>query len=138
MKSSSRMAVIHMSALDLKAKRVLIREDLNAPVKDGRVTSDARLKAALPTLRIALEAGAAVIVISHLGRPKEGEDDPALSLKPIAERLSELLERPIPLAKDWIYGVDIKPGEIVLGENVRFLKGEKKDDDSLARRMAAL
>jgi phosphoglycerate kinase len=127
-----------MIDLDLAGKRVLIREDLNVPVHDGQVTSDARIRAALPTLRTALERGASVMVMSHLGRPKEGEFDPALSLEPVAARLSELLGRKVPLVRDWLDGVEVAPGEAVLLENVRFNKGEKKDAEDLARRMAAL
>lgn len=131
-------AVIRMSDVDLRGRRVLIREDLNVPVKDGRVTSEARLKAVLPTLRAAVEQQAAVIVMSHLGRPKEGEFDPALSLAPVADALSRLLGRDVRLVRDWIDGVDASPGEVVLCENVRFLNGEKSDDPELGRRMAAL
>lgn len=127
-----------MADLDLRGKRVLIREDLNAPIKDGKVTSDARLKASAPTVQLALERGAAVIVMSHLGRPKEGEADPTLSLKPVADRLGQLLGRTIPVVSNWIDGVQVQPGEVVLCENVRFQKGEKKDDEALARKMAAL
>jgi phosphoglycerate kinase len=127
-----------MSDLDLAGKRVLIREDLNVPVADGRVTSDARIRAALPTLRLAIERGARVLVMSHLGRPKEGARDPALSLAPVATRLSELLGQSVRLADDWLDGVEAAPGEVVLLENVRFNKGEKGDDEGLARRMAAL
>jgi len=127
-----------MMDLDLAGKRVLIREDLNVPVHDGKVTSDARIRAALPTLRTALERGARVIVMSHLGRPREGEFDPALSLEPVAARLSELLGRKVPLVRDWLDGVEVARGEAVLLENVRFNKGEKKDAEDLARRMAAL
>jgi phosphoglycerate kinase len=127
-----------MSELDLAGKRVLIREDLNVPVAEGRVTSDARIRAALPTLRLAVEQRARVLVMSHLGRPKEGVRDPSLSLAPVALRLSELLEMPVRLADGWLDGVDAAPGEIVLLENVRFNKGEKGDDEGLARRMAAL
>ncbi|HEY2591149.1 MAG TPA: phosphoglycerate kinase, partial [Steroidobacteraceae bacterium] len=127
-----------MTDIDLRGKRVLIREDLNVPVQDGAVTSDARIRAALPTLRSALEAGARVLVLSHLGRPKEGAYDEALSLAPVAARLSELLGRPVPLKKDWLAGVDCALGEAVLCENVRFNKGEKQDDEALAQRMAAL
>src|SRR5690606_13064187 len=132
------LEVVRMTDLDLAGKRVLIREDLNVPVKDGRVTSDARIKAALPTLQAALDKGAAVIVMSHLGRPKEGAFDPAASLEPVAEVLSELLGRKVPLVRDWIDGVEVAPGEIVLAENVRFLPGEKANDPALAKRMAAL
>jgi phosphoglycerate kinase len=118
---------------------VLIREDFNVPVENGVVTSDARIRAALPTLQHALDAGAAVIVLSHLGRPEEGKVDPALSLEPVAQRLGELLRRPVRLARgDWLKGVDVKPGQLVLCENVRFNKGEKKDDEALARRLAGL
>jgi phosphoglycerate kinase len=130
--------ILRMTDVDLRGKRVLIREDLNVPVQDGAVTSDARIRAALPTLRSALEAGARVLVLSHLGRPEEGTYDEALSLAPVAARLSALLGRPVPLKKDWLSGVDCAPGEAVLCENVRFNKGEKKDDEALARRMAAL
>jgi len=127
-----------MSDLDLAGKCVLIREDLNVPVAGGQVTSDARIRAALPTLRLAIERGARVLVMSHLGRPKEGVRDPALSLAPVAARLSLLLGRPVRFVSDWLDGVDAAPGEIVLLENVRFNKGEKADDEGLARRMAAL
>jgi phosphoglycerate kinase len=131
-------APLAMSALDLKGRRVLIRADLNAPIEDGRVRSDARLRAELPTLTAATAAGARVILMSHLGRPEEGKVDAKLSLRPVAERLGELLGRKVGLAPDWIDGVDVAPGEIVLTENVRFQKGEKKNDPALARRMAAL
>jgi len=127
-----------MSELDLAGKRVLIREDLNVPVADGQVTSDARIRAAQPTLRLAIERGARVLVMSHLGRPKEGLRDPSLSLAPVAKRLSELLGQSVRLADDWLDGVEAAPGEVVLLENVRFNKGEKGDDEGLARRMAAL
>ncbi|MGB5132272.1 MAG: phosphoglycerate kinase [Steroidobacteraceae bacterium] len=132
------MKLLRMSDLGLAGKRVLIREDLNVPVADGQVTSDARIRAALPTLRLALGQGARVLVMSHLGRPKEGVKDPALGLAPVAARLSELLGKPVRLAGDWLDGVEAAPGEIVLLENVRFNKGEKADDEALARRMAAL
>lgn len=132
------LAVKRMLDLDLAGKRVLIREDLNAPVSDGRVTSDTRLRAALPTLRAALERNARVMVLSHLGRPNEGERDPAFSLAPVAGRLGELLGRSVPLASDWLDGVDVSAGDIVLCENVRFEAGEKANDPRLAGRMAAL
>jgi phosphoglycerate kinase len=132
------MKVLRMTDTDLRNKRVLIREDLNVPVQDGVVTSDARIRAALATIRYALDQHARVFILSHLGRPKEGEADPALTLAPVAVRLAELLGKPIPLRKDWIDGVDCPPGSAVLCENVRFLKGEKQDDEQLARRMAAL
>jgi phosphoglycerate kinase len=127
-----------MNDLDLAGKRVLIRQDLNVPIHDGQVTSDARIRASLPTIKLALERGARVMVMSHLGRPKEGEFDPALSLEPVAARLSELLGRKVPLVRDWLDGVEVAPGEAVLLENVRFNAGEKKDVEELARRMAAL
>ncbi len=132
------MAVVRMSDLDLSGKRVLIREDLNVPVRDGMVTSDARIRASLPTIRKAQEAGAAVMLISHLGRPTEGEPDDAFTLQPVAGRLSELLGHDVPLVRDWIDGVDVQPGSVVLLENVRFLAGEKACDETLARKMAAL
>jgi phosphoglycerate kinase len=132
------MHVLRMTDLDLRNRRVLIREDLNVPVQDGAVTSDARIRAALPTLRQALEAGARVLVLSHLGRPEEGVYDPQLSLAPVAARLSELLGRHIQLRRDWLGGVECAPGEALLCENVRFNKGEKQDSEELARRMAAL
>ena len=132
------MTVVRMSDLDLAGKRVLIREDLNVPVRDGEVTSDARIRAALPTIRAAQEAGAAVMLMSHLGRPTEGQPDDAFSLQPVAGRLSALLGREVPLVRDWIDGVEVQPGNIVLLENVRFLAGEKACDDALARKMAKL
>ncbi len=132
------LAVKRMTDLDLRGKRVLIREDLNVPVKDGKVTSTARIDAVLPTLRAALDAGARVLVMSHLGRPKAGKPDPASSLAPVAAKLSEMLGRKVPLATKWLDGVDVKPGEVVLCENVRYEKGEEEDDDELSRRMAKL
>ena len=132
------MKLLRMTDTDLRNKRVLIREDLNVPVHDGVVTSDARIRASLATIRYALDQHARVFVISHLGRPKEGREDPALTLAPVAARLSELLGKPVPLRKNWIDGVDCPPGNAVLCENVRFLEGEKKDDEQLARRLAAL
>jgi phosphoglycerate kinase len=132
------LAVKRMTDLDLRGKRVLIREDLNVPVKDGKVTSTARIDAALPTLRAALDAGARVLVMSHLGRPKAGKPDPASSLAPVATKLAEMLGRKVPLATNWLDGVDVKAGELVLCENVRYEKGEEEDDDELAKRMAKL
>ena len=132
------MTILRMTDLDLSGKRVLIRQDLNVPVADGRVTSDQRITASIPTLRAALDAGAAVMVLSHLGRPKEGQWSEADSLKPVAERLSELLGRDVPLVKDYLDGVAVAPGQIVLLENCRMNPGEKSDDDALARRYAAL
>jgi phosphoglycerate kinase len=127
-----------MSDIELSGKRVLIRQDLNVPVDKGKVTSDARIRASLPTVQAALDAGAAVMLMSHLGRPTEGEVDDTFSLQPVAARLSEMLGREVPLARDWIDGVEVSPGDVVLLENVRFLSGEKACDDSLARKMAAL
>jgi phosphoglycerate kinase len=132
------MNVIRMEEVDLAGRRVMIREDLNVPLEDGRVTSDARIRAALPTLRLALEKGAAVLVLSHLGRPSEGDFDPKYSLAPVAAHLAGLLGKPVRMARDWLDGVAVAPGEIVLCENVRFNVGEKKDDEALAKRMAAL
>jgi phosphoglycerate kinase len=132
------MKVLRMADMDLRGKRVLIREDLNVPVQDGAVTSDARIRAALPTIRYALEKRAKVFILSHLGRPEEGKFDEALSLKPVAARLSELLGKAVPLRRDWLDGVDCEAGTAVLCENVRFNKGEKKDDPALARKMADL
>jgi phosphoglycerate kinase len=132
------MAILKMTDLDLRGKRVLIREDLNVPVKDGHVSSDARIKASLPTLRAALDAGAAVMVMSHLGRPKEGQFDPEASLAPVAAALAQELGTAVPLIRDWLGGVKVAPGQLVLLENVRFNLGEKKDDEALARKLAAL
>ncbi|HEK2285922.1 phosphoglycerate kinase [Pseudomonas aeruginosa] len=132
------MTVLKMTDLDLKGKRVLIREDLNVPVKDGQVQSDARIKAALPTLKLALEKGAAVMVCSHLGRPTEGEFSAENNLKPVAEYLSKALGREVPLLADYLDGVEVKAGDLVLFENVRFNKGEKKNADELAQKYAAL
>jgi phosphoglycerate kinase len=132
------MIVKRMSSLDLTGKRVLIREDLNVPIQDGVVTSDARIRAALPTIQAALTARARVLVMSHLGRPEEGKYAEEFSLAPVAKRLAQLLGVPVALKKDWLGGVDVHPGEVVLLENVRFNKGEKKDADDLARTMAAL
>jgi phosphoglycerate kinase len=127
-----------MAGMDLRGKRVLIREDLNVPIKDGKVSSDARIRAALPTLQAALNAKARVLVMSHLGRPDEGQYSEEFSLAPVAQRLAQLLGVPVALKKDWLNGVEVAPGEIVLLENVRFNKGEKKDAEDLSRRMAAL
>jgi phosphoglycerate kinase len=133
------MNVLRMADQDLAGKRVLIREDLNVPVEDGRVTSDARIRASLPTIKLAIEKGAKVFVTSHLGRPEEGVYADEFSLAPVAVRLSELLGKPVPLKKDWLnLGVDTAPGSAVLLENVRFNKGEKKDKEDLAKKMAEL
>src|SRR5712671_2523669 len=127
-----------MSDLDLRGKRVFIRSDLNVPIEDGRITDDTRIRASLEAIRLALEQGAAVMVTSHLGRPKEGELKPEDSLQPVAKRLSELLGRSVPLKKDWVNGVEVNPGEVVMLENCRVNQGEKNDDEALARKIAAL
>ena len=132
------MIVLKMTDLALKGKRVLIREDLNVPVKEGRVTSDARLRAALPTIQYALKAGARVIVLSHLGRPVEGEFSEENSLAPVARRLGELLKLDVPLAKEYLNGLEVAEGCVALCENVRFNKGEKKNNEELGKRYAAL
>lgn len=132
------MLVKKMTDLDLTGKRVLIREDLNVPVKNGKVASDARILASLPTIKLALEKGAAVMVCSHLGRPTEGEFSEENSMRPVADYLSKALGREVPLIKDYLAGVNVAPGEIVLFENVRFNKGEKKNADELAQKYAAL
>ena len=120
-------------------RRVFIRADLNVPQDDaGRITEDTRIRASIPCIEMALKAGAAVMVTSHLGRPTEGEFKPEDSLAPVAERLAELLGRPVPMKRDWVGGVEVAPGEVVLLENCRLNKGEKKNDEALARRMAAL
>lgn len=130
--------VLRMTDLDLKGKRVLIREDLNVPIRDGKVTSDARIRASLPTIQAAQKAGARVILMSHLGRPEEGVPAAEFSLEPVAARLSTLLGIKVRFEREWLNGVTAEPGEIVLVENVRFNKGEKKNKDDLARQMAAL
>lgn len=132
------MTVIKMKDLDLANKRVLIREDLNVPLKDGKITSDVRIRAALPTIKLALAAGAKVMVMSHLGRPTEGQYEEEFSLQPVATHLSSLLGQDVPLVKDWLEGVDVEAGQLVLVENVRFNAGEKKDDEALSKKMAAL
>jgi phosphoglycerate kinase len=133
------MSILRMTDLDLAGKRVLIRQDLNVPIDgDGRITSEQRITASLPTLRLALEKGAAVMVTSHLGRPKEGVWSEADSLAPVAARLSALLGREVPLLKDWTDGVDVAPGQLVLLENCRMNVGEKADDEALSKKYAAL
>jgi phosphoglycerate kinase len=127
-----------MLSLDLAGKRVLIREDLNVPIQDGAVTSDARIRAALPTVQAALTAKARVLVMSHLGRPEEGRFAAEFSLAPVAKRMAQLLGVPVALKRDWLDGVEVAAGEVVLLENVRFNKGEKKNLDELAKKMAAL
>jgi phosphoglycerate kinase len=132
------MSVLKMTDLDLSGKRVLIRQDLNVPVKDGKVTSDKRIRASLPTIKLALDAGAKVMVMSHLGRPTEGEYDPQFSLAPVAEQMTDLLGKKVQLVKDWLNGVDLADGDIAVFENVRFNAGEKKNNDELSKKMAAL
>ena len=133
------MTILRMTDLDLRDKRVFIRADLNVPQDDaGNITDDTRIRASVPAIRHALNAGAAVMVTSHLGRPIEGEFKPEDSLAPVAKRLSQLLSMPVPLKTNWVEGVDVKPGEVVLLENCRVNKGEKKNDEALARKMAAL
>jgi phosphoglycerate kinase len=132
------MSIQRMVDLDLSGKRVLIRQDLNVPVKNGVVTSDLRIQASVPTIEIALAAGAAVMLLSHLGRPIEGQYDEASSLKPVADQLAKLLGKPVRLEKDWLDGITITPGEVVLCENVRFNTGEEKNSDVLGQKMAAL
>ncbi len=127
-----------MADVDLRGKRVFIRCDLNVPLEDGRITEDTRIRASVPGIKAALEQGAAVMVTSHLGRPTEGELKPEDSLAPVAERLGQLLKTKIPLIKDWVDGVEVKPGQVVMLENCRVNKGEKKDDEGLARKIAAL
>ena len=132
------MSVIKMTDLDLKGKRVFIRADLNVPVKDGKVTSDARIRATIPTLKLALEKGAKVMVTSHLGRPTEGEFKPEDSLQPVVDYLNEHLDVPVRLVRDYLNGVEVNAGEIVVLENVRINKGEKKNDPELGKKYAAL
>lgn len=136
------LAIKHMQDLDLANKRVLIRQDLNVPIKDGKVSSDARIRASLPTIQQALNAGAAVILMSHLGRPVEGgssEENQAFTLQPVADYLSELLGQQVALITDYLgQAVDVQPGQVALLENVRFNVGEKKDDEALAKQYAAL
>jgi len=127
-----------MSEVDLRGKRVFIRCDLNVPIEDGRITDDTRIRASVPAVKHALDQGAAVMVTSHLGRPTEGELKPGDSLAPVAARLADLLKTDVPLVRDWVNGVDVKPGKVVVLENCRVNKGEKKDDEDLARKIAAL
>jgi len=136
------MSVVRMNDLDLAGKRVLIREDLNVPIEhaagEARITSETRILAALPTLRLALDKGAAVMVTSHLGRPKEGQWSAEDSLAPVAKRIAELLGRDVPLIRDWVDGVAVKPGQLVMLENCRMNVGEGKDDETLSKKYAAL
>src|SRR5687767_14986393 len=127
-----------MSEVDLRGKRVFIRCDLNVPLEDGRISDDTRIRASVPGIKLALEQGAAVMVTSHLGRPTEGELKPEDSLAPVAKRLGELLKKDVPLIRDWINRVQVEPGQVVMLENCRVNKGEKKDDEALARKIAAL
>ena len=133
------MTILRMTDIDLRGKRIFIRADLNVPQDDaGKITDDTRIRASVPAIRHALDAGAAVMVTSHLGRPTEGEFKPEDSLAPVAKRLSELLGMPVPLKTNWVEGVELNPGQVVLLENCRVNKGEKKNDEILARRMATL
>ncbi len=132
------MSIIKMTDLSLANKRVLIREDLNVPVAEGKITSDARLRAALPTLKQALDAGAKVMVMSHLGRPTEGQPEDEFSLQPVCDYLSAALNYPVRLVKDYLNGVEVAAGELVIFENIRFNQGEKSNDDVLAKKLAAL
>ncbi|QHJ13341.1 Phosphoglycerate kinase [Paraglaciecola mesophila] len=132
------MSIINMTDLELAGKRVLIRQDLNVPVKDGKVTSDARIKASLNTIKFALEAGAKVMVMSHLGRPTEGQFEQDFSLQPVVDYLNDVLDCSVTLAQDYLDGVEVNAGELVVLENVRFNKGEKKDDEALSKQYAAL
>jgi len=132
------MSILNMADVSLAGKRVLIREDLNVPVTDGEVVSDARIRAALPTINRALDANAAVMLMSHLGRPTEGQPEEKFSLRPVAKHLSGMLDRNVPLIEDWIDGVNVAPGNVVLLENVRFLVGEKACESTLAKKMASL
>ena len=130
--------ILRMTDLDLKGKRVLIREDLNVPVKNGQIGDDTRIRASLPTIQAALDGGARVMLMSHLGRPEEGQFDPEASLAPVAKHLEGLLGKPVRVVADWLDGVDVAEGEVVMCENVRFNAGEKKDDEALSKKMAAL
>jgi phosphoglycerate kinase len=132
------MPILKMTDLDLAGKRLFIRQDLNVPIQNGKVTSDQRIQASLPTLKHALSEGAQVLVVSHLGRPTEGEYNEEFSMRPVADYLADLLDYEVRFAKDWVDGVELAPGVLTVAENVRFLKGEKKDDETLARKMAAL
>ena len=132
------MNVLKMTDLDLNGKRVLIRQDLNVPIKNGEVTSDKRIVASLPTIMYAIKVGAKVMITSHLGRPTAGEFDEKFSLEPVAKHLAELLGQPVTLEHNWLEGVEIESGEVVLCENVRFNEGEKENDEVLSKKMAAL
>lgn len=132
------MNLIKMSEISLSGKRLLIREDLNVPIKDGIITSDQRLRAALPTIQAALDENAAVMVLSHLGRPEEGKFEKRFSLQPVADYLAANLDYPVHFVSDYLDGVNVNPGELVICENVRFNVGEKANDDALAKKLAGL
>lgn len=132
------MTVLQMADVDLAGKRVFIRADLNVPLKEGAIADDTRIRASLPAIRQALKAGAAVMLTSHLGRPEEGVFSAENSLQPVADRLTELLGQPVTLKRDWVEGVEVQPGQVVLLENCRFNKGEKKNDPELSQKMAKL
>jgi len=132
------MSVINLSDLDLSSKKVLIRQDLNVPIKDGVVTSDKRIKASVPTIEMAMKQGAKVLLMSHRGRPTEGEYSDEFTLQPVADRLTEILGVTVRLEKNWLDGVEMADGEVVLCENVRFNEGEMANDDALSKRMAAM
>ncbi|XXK27921.1 phosphoglycerate kinase [Arenicellales bacterium nBUS_45] len=132
------MTILNMVDQDLAGKRIMIREDLNVPINDGLVTSDARIRAAIPTIQFAIDSGASVLLLSHLGRPNEGEFEQRFSLEPVADHLSSLLDRPVRLEKSWLDGVQIEAGEVVLCENVRFNEGEKTNNTDLGKKMAKL
>lgn len=132
------MGFLTLKDVDLKDKKVLVRVDFNVPVKDGKVTSKVRIEAAIPTIQYILDQGGAVILISHLGRPTEGEYNPQFSLEPVAEALSQIINKPVKFTKGWLGGVDVKAGEIVMCENVRFNNGEKKSDEDLSKKIASL
>jgi phosphoglycerate kinase len=130
--------IINLEELELGGKKVLIRQDLNVPIKEGVVTSDKRIKASLPTIEMAIKQGAKVMLMSHRGRPTEGEASDEFTLQPVADRLSELLNTTVRLEKDWLEGIEMQDGEVVLCENVRFNVGEMSNDDALSKRMAAM
>lgn len=132
------MSVLLMKDLDLQGKRVLIRQDLNVPILDGEITSDVRIQASIPTIKLAVEKGAKVMLMSHLGRPTEGEFDAKFSLAPVAKRIGEILGKEVPVVADWKNGIAMNEGEVVLLENVRFNKGEKKDEEELSKAYASL
>lgn len=132
------MGFLTLKDVDLKDKKVLVRVDFNVPVKDGKVTSKVKIEAAIPTIQYILDQGGAMILMSHLGRPTEGEYNPQFSLEPVAEALSQIINKPVKFAKGWLGGVDVKAGEIIMCENVRFNNGEKKADEDLSKKIASL